>query len=91
MTFLRVILKVVGVAVILFAIGYIVATNFLFSESVDGVTKDGLGRVLFSPPTLIRGFTGIRQWPGLWWYVFDWVLSVASLLIGVALLRWRDR
>jgi hypothetical protein len=83
LNFLRISVGVSGLAILAatFISGFL--AYFIFSTDSAHVMHDGLGRVLTDSPWFMRFIFGQdRQWAGWGWFVGDFLIFWAGLLIG---------
>ena len=66
-----------------------------FVSSFDkskGIMHDGLGRVLFESPFIVRFIFGQeRLWPGWSWFIIDMIIFWGGIAIGYWLIQVANR
>jgi len=55
----------------------------------DGIWKDGLGRILYDSPGIIKFFHFQDKWPGFYWWLFDMVYFWGGISFIVFVL-WKN-
>lgn len=74
-----VILLVIDIGAFLYLI---INSQFIVGyDNATGMITDGFGRILYPAPPLLQ-MARIMDWPGLKWYVIDWVFSVTLIYIA---------
>ena len=66
-------------------ISYLDLSQFITTYNIaTGAELDGLGRSLFYVPTFLQ-VLGIERYPGIGWFLFDTVVLLVLLALGVVL------
>ena len=66
---------------------------FMMSYSpTEGIIRDGLGRILYKTPFIVRFALGEeRMWPGFGWFAIDFIIFWSCCGIGYGLFQAANR